>query len=176
MEKIELYKANDGKIFHNEIDCAKYEMETDKTIVEKIEASVSNTPGSHQVVWCNSNGCACMGCVNHKFIPLGLERAHWAVWMEMYRKPRLDDGRLPHDKAYGLFLNIEEEKNVKLIKSLKEITLFKNKTVMAMNDLLIKVRSGKPIYKDSFYLSIKELQNQIENKTKIICEIKIISA
>ena len=65
---------------------------------------------------------------------------------------------------------IEKEQIEKEIKELQ----IQNYKIYKPEDIN-KWLSEKPIYKENFYLIVKELQNQIEEKTKIICEIKIIS-
>ncbi len=68
-----------------------------------------------------------------------------------------------------------KEKNEKeqIEKEIKELQI-QNYKIYKPEDIN-KWLSEKPIYKENFYLIVKELKDEIEDKAKIICEIKIIS-
>ena len=67
----------------------------------------------------------------------------------------------------------EQNEKEQIEKEIKELQIHKYKLYKPED--INKWLSEKPIYKENFYLIVKELKYEIEDKAKIICEIKIIS-
>lgn len=85
------YQSEDGILFGDDQDCARYELKKFPEMLEKLKETLKDVPDSFQQNWCSNGLCGCMGCVNHYIAQSGLTHSHWKVYMSDYYIPSLSE-------------------------------------------------------------------------------------
>lgn len=163
MKKIETFISEDGITFDNAKTCVEHEFKTIYGLVDKINEKVDKKSGSHQLRWCESGACACMGCINYEFRELGLSKEHWEVWVESYRQPRIDDEpEFGADSLFGLYLKDGEIPKLSVIKALKENYFRDFNFVQIGKRIEASMVEGKPLYEMNWYGGIVALKEKLD--------------
>lgn len=94
-----MYISNDDQTFVDKLECARHEFKIQPELLARLNEKMARHHISVQTNWCGgdpdernyASACACMGCANHDFRDLGLEYAHWKVWIHELREEQPTD-------------------------------------------------------------------------------------